>query len=134
MSFDLIDYFDPMDAGYPDRGSIEEQNRYLEKRRARNLLGPAALARLRMVSIEHPKGNGVIYVNDKTVEMIGFPGLKIASVPAHSPKCPKAPLVERVFVVKLKQGKHIEDITDLIGGRIWTLDGVEGGVTVTEIL
>jgi hypothetical protein len=102
MSLDLIDYFDPMDAGYPDRGSIEEQNRYLEKRRQRNLLGPAALARLRERS-------------EPTTRT-------------------ERPMRERVFVVKLKEGKPIKDITDLIGGRIWTLDGVEGGVTVTEIL
>lgn len=40
---DLNDYYDPMDPGYPDRGSAEAVKQYLRKRKAQNRLSPAKL-------------------------------------------------------------------------------------------
>lgn len=50
MRSDLSDYYDPMDPGFPDRGTEADVNAYLLQRKAKGLLNPtAALKRIQQL-------------------------------------------------------------------------------------
>lgn len=100
----LSDYYDPMDPGYPDRGTAQQVDDYLHKRRMEGKLAP---------HIAHALLNeykDVITFVEETVKPD-----------------------ERVFVIRVTTSKPIPGLVDHIGGRVWALDGVVN-TEVQEVL